>query len=628
MSRIAKLVIQSNLPQLDRVFDYRIPQELQNQVRFGQRVFAPFGRSKKPVVGFIVDVVDSSDHQGKLSELESLVSEQVMLTPEVWKLVQELSARSAGTLGELLKLAIPAHMPRITEGYVPIESDYSSLPIQPEQVTAFPDGLRGSKIQQPTESIGLSYPAPSWCEEFADIAAGLLLQGESTIILVPNFRDHSLAMAALVRRGFGDFVADYSQEQSKGKRFQAFLRALEQKPQIIIGSRAAALAPAHNLGALLVFDESDPSYADPAAPFLHTRDVALIRQDLQGCRLLFSAYSRSADMQRLIELDYLRDLTQPFPLPKIVTSEPGLRVDSQAHRAIREGLDHGSVLVMVSSRGESVALYCKACDSAATCTNCQGPLWVDSAGKTRCRWCNSFQMNPRCSCGAAEFGTGRAGATRTAAELGKAFPNSRVVESTGADRISQVSPGRNLVVATAGAEPYVAGGYQAVVLLDARVLLSKQFLRSQEEAVRLWSNAVSKLASGGVAVLVGVSGKLAQRFALWSHRELAELELKQRRELNLPPAIRLGSVSGSAPLLILLKATLDEIPEVTAIGPAPQPRGEDWQLIFKYPYSIGIELAKVLKAETASISAGKKALSRSGRNTRSLRVRMNDAEII
>lgn len=628
MSGIAKIVIQSNLPGLDRIFDYRIPGHLTGRLEIGHRVLAPFGRSKKSQVGFVVDIVQKSDHPGKLAELESLVSDQVVLRPEIWRLSQELAARSAGTFGEVLKLAIPTHMPKIAEGFSP--DSYDGMPYQDIKLPSATllAGSRAVKLVKPTETKGKSFPAPAWVEEFAEVASGLLTRGESTIILVPNFRDHALVLAALDRRNVLKFVADYSQEQSKGKRYQAFLRALESKPRIVVGSRAAALAPAHNLGAILMFDESDPAYADPAAPFLHTRDVALIRQDLQSCRLLFSAYSRSADVQRLVELEYLSDISQNFPLPKIVTSDPGLRVDSQAFHFIKEGLEQGSVLVLVSSRGESVALFCKTCDLPAVCSNCRGPLWVDSAGKTRCRWCNSFQLNPRCSCGGEAFGSGRAGATRTASELGKAFPNSRVIESTGMERIAQIKPGRNLVIATAGAEPYLAGGYSAVVLLDARVLLSKQFLRSQEEAVRLWSNAVSKLKVGGIAVLVGVKGKLAQRFALWSQVELAELELAQRRELGLPPAIRLGSVSGSAQLLTQLKERLDSIAELTVMGPAPQPRGQDWQLIFKYQYSLAIELAKVLKFESVNLSAGKTALSRTGRNTRSLKVRMNDAEIV
>jgi primosomal protein N' (replication factor Y) len=187
------------------------------------------------------------------------------------------------------------------------------------------------------------------------------------------------------------------------------------------------------------------------------------------------------------------------------------------------------------------------------------------------------------------------------------------------------------VIATAGAEPYVPGGYSAVVVLDAAVLLSRQSLRATEDAIRLWANAVSSLSATGEAVLVGVSGDLAQRFALWQLPVIASSELATRRELNLPPALRLGSVSGSLDKLTELAASLGSFSDVQVIGPAPFGKGslvEEWRLIFKYPYASVVDVAKFLTSEVARVSAGKSLVSKAGRNTRLLKVRMNDMEVI
>jgi hypothetical protein len=53
-----------------------------------------------------------------------------------------------------------------------------------------------------------------------------------------------------------------------------------------------------------------------------------------------------------------------------------------------------------------------------------------------------------------------------------------------------------------------------------------------------------------------------------------------------------------------------------------------WRLIFKYPYSIGVDLAKILKAEVARLGAGKTRTASSGRSARAITVRMNDPEVI
>jgi primosomal protein N' (replication factor Y) len=466
---------------------------------------------------------------------------------------------------------------------------------------------------------------------FVLFAAANLARGKSTLILVPDYREHEVVMEALTGANLANHIANYSQEQVKSKQYLGFLRALEQKPRIVVGSRAAAFAPAHNLGSILVFDEADRSYSDQGSPYLNSRDVALVRQSIEDCSLVFTSHSISSDMKRLIDTGFLTDRTMQFPAPRISNSEPGLRVDSHAYSAIKAGLELGPVLVQVASLGDSTAMYCKSCDEPARCAECQGPLWIDSSGSKKCRWCNSFQMNYRCPCGGLDLTLGRAGATRTAAELGRAFPSARVIESTGQARTTSINRGRTLVVATAGAEPYVEGGYSAVVLLDAKVALSRQNLRAQEEAVRTWSNAVAKAGPKAPCVLVGVSGELSQLFSLWNHHKIAENEYKSRQELGLPPSLRLGSITADISLLTELSEILAKEPAVVRIGPAPLETistGQLWRLIFKYPYSLGLELAKLLKVEVARISAGKIRTSSSGRSARAITVKMNDSEVV
>jgi primosomal protein N' (replication factor Y) len=236
-----------------------------------------------------------------------------------------------------------------------------------------------------------------------------------------------------------------------------------------------------------------------------------------------------------------------------------------------------------------------------------------------------------CDCGSSEFVHGRAGSTRTAKELGKAFPSVRVIESTGAQRIVSLPSGRALVVATAGAEPYVSGGYHAVVLLDARVILARQNLRAYEEAVRIWSNAVAKAKATAPCVLVGVTGELAQLYSLWNHDKIAAKELSSRIELQLPPSIRMGSVTAELDMVTEISNALSVYPAVVRIGPAPvgaQEGGQLWRLIFKYPYAEGLSIAKQLKLEVARISAGIARVTNTGRSARAITVKMNDAEVV
>jgi primosomal protein N' (replication factor Y) len=641
MSKIAKLAIQSNLPQLDRLFDYAIPDHLVEQTKVGSRVRVNFGRSKKPLDAFVAEFASSSDFSGKLSEILEVIGNGIMLQPNILELCRQLADRSAATLGEVLKLAIPAHMPRTSASYAPTKFEPSEhVPIEstfPAQhlITISTLGSRNFSLSEPREvllSDGQTREfVPSWVGQFVAVSSANLAQGRSTICVVPDYREQEILLQAFSSFGLLDLVANYSQDQPKSKFYSAYLSALEDSPRIVIGSRAAAFAPSHNLGSILVYDESDRSYFDQSAPYLHTRDVVLVRQAIEGCSLLFTAHSISTDIKRLLDNKYIQDASISFAAPRVSNSEPGFRVDSHAYAAIRNGLETGAVLVQVSSVGDSTAMYCQKCDEPARCSDCSGPLWIDGKGNRKCRWCNSFRLQHRCECGSPDFALGRAGASRTASELGKAFPSARVIESTGENRIVSTQPGRVLVVATAGAEPYVSGGYQAVVLLDAKVALSRQNLRAEEDAVRTWSNAIAKGSSKAACVLVGVSGELSQLFCLWNHEKIAESELRSRAELSLPPAIRLGTLTAEQSMISELSAVLEKDTSVALVGPAPVAVSggtPQWRLIFKYPYSESVRLAKILKVEVGRISAGKSRNASSGRSARAVTVKMNDAEVV
>jgi primosomal protein N' (replication factor Y) len=642
MSKIAKLAIQSGLPQLDRLFDYSIPESLQSSIQVGSRVKVAFGKSKKAFDGFVVEVSDESEFEGKLSEIQSVVTEIPALQPEIFTLCSQLAERSASSLGELLKIAIPSHMPRAFAAHNPPEDTVAIK--EADYASSFDTKYIQSLSNPSARSFSLSEPKqvtsgykdsevsmPAWASLFLSVSIRNLENGKSTIILVPDYREHAIVVSAISSLGLQSELADYSQELPKSKQYSSFLKALEPRPRIIVGSRSAAFAPAHNLGSILIFDEADRSYADQASPYLHSRDVALVRQAIQDCALLFASHSISTDMMRLLETGYLKDQTLAFAAPRISISEPGMRVDSHAFSAIKKGLMEGAVLVQVSSLGDSTAMYCKQCDESASCNSCNGPVWIERSGSKKCRWCNGFALDYVCSCGSSEFNLGRAGSTRTAAELGRAFPAARVIESTGENRLLSIPKGKTLVIATAGAEPYVEGGYQALVLLDARVLLGRQNLRALEEAVRVWSNAVAKVGAGKPSVLVGVSGELAQLYSLWNHSKIATLELAARVELQLPPAVRMGSVTADLEMISAVSTALASSNSVVRIGPAPlvsRSSEQLWRLIFKYPYSEGQNLAKQLKLEAAKVSAGKTRVTQSGRSARAITVKMNDAEVV
>ena len=114
MSRFASVVAKSPLIQLDRSFDYIVPDEFLDVIAVGQEVIFPLGRSKKPQVGFVTQVMEASEHA--TTELLSISDDSEVLPDSLERLLRMVADRQCVAMGELLSLAVPDHMPTRSEG--------------------------------------------------------------------------------------------------------------------------------------------------------------------------------------------------------------------------------------------------------------------------------------------------------------------------------------------------------------------------------------------------------------------------------------------------------------------------------------------------------------------------------
>jgi primosomal protein N' (replication factor Y) len=617
---IARVVIDSPLPQLDRLFDYEIPSLLEGEVAVGIRVRVQFGRSKTLHEAFVVEITESSDYEGTLSVVVEVVSPAKVLDPNVYALVRAVADRQAATASDVLRLAIPDRSVAVEKKWLANGQTVNAIVMKGR-------GTRTTSIVAPvTTAVG-----PQWVNEVVSLAEQTRAAGQSVIIVVPDFRDQAALLSGFSNEQFQ--VVNLSTNTTKSKRYENFLQCISDDASIVVGSRSAIFAPVHNLGLIIVWDDGDPSHNEPTSPYSHTREVALIRQNLEDCNIKFLGHTRSTEIERLVSLKYLVDTTTDFPLPRVAHSDSDIRVDSMAWKCIREGLKIGPVLVQVAGKGVSSSAFCSDCDVRAECKTCNGPLWIDGRNHIRCRWCNAVNLDHQCSsCNSRKFKHGTAGSTRTVAEFGRAFPGTQIIEATGDMKVESYKQGQFLVIATPGAEPRVEGGYSAVVILDAKRSLNRDTLRASEDAVRQWSNAISLGSASCHSVLVGVTGELARRYSLWSQKEIANNELRTRQELKFPPAIRLASIGASKSLIAEIVEELSSVPNIQILGPVPisnQGIETEWRVLIKYEYSQGAQLAGELKALSLKLSAGQHRVSaRSGRAMRPIRIKMDDVEVI
>ena len=667
---IARVLLDSPLPQLDRLFDYRIPARWREQAVPGVRVLVPLRSAGRQAKGFIVEVADEGGFEGVLSELDEVVSPAPVLDAAVWRAVRRAADRAAGVASDLVRLAVPPRQVRVEKAWLARraespaaasarEAERPSAPAitgyAPEALAAVlrpggdvldtgPEEGEGRRvaltgIPAPVE-IAPGVWVPAALRTLAELAVATLAVGRSALVSVPDYRDLDHLAACLALLVAADDIARIDATQPAGERYRAFLRTLEPRPVIVIGNRSALLAPAPALGLVALWDDGDGLHAEPHAPGIHSRDLALLRQEEAGCSLVLAAHARSTDVQRLVELGWLTAV-EPLgrwrrritPTAQQTASDAGAmraRIPSTAWRAVSDALQHGPVLVQVARPGYAPRLACADCGETARCTACRGPLGVARVGAAAsCRWCGALAVGWRCStCQGERWRTVGRGSARTADELGRAFPGARVVVSDGATPLQSAPGGRTLVVATRGAEPIVAGGYRAVLLLDGESMLARESLRVVEDCVRWWCNAAALAAPEAPVLLVGVGGGVATALATGHPERVAAAELADRRLLRFPPAVRVAALAGTPEAVDRATSALADLDGVDVLGPIELDEGRV-RAIVRLDYARGVEVAARLKAElvrgaTARVPRPPGAPPR--RRVPALRVRFDDSE--
>jgi primosomal protein N' (replication factor Y) (superfamily II helicase) len=629
---VARVCVDVPLAHLDRPFDYLVPASDDAAARPGVRVRVRFARQL--VGGFLLERVASSGHDGQLLYLDRVVSPEPVLDPDVARLARAVADRYAGTFADVLRLAIPPRHARV-EGEPPRDEPPPSPPSA--SITADADKwgsyragtafLRALRDGKAARAVWAALPGEDWPARFAEALAAAHEAGRGGLAVVADARDLDRLDAALTATlGPGRHVA-LSAALGPAERYRRFLAASRRRVRVVIGTRAAALAPVADLGLVAIWDDGDDLHAEPRAPYPHARQVLLTRAELAGCAALVGGYTRTVDGQQLIEAGWAVELgadraTVRAHAPRVTPAgddaelarDPAAvaaRLPTIAWRAARAAIGAAApVLVQVPRRGYLPAVACARCGAPARCRHCAGPLGLPSAtGIAACRWCGRAAADHACEvCGDRRMRASVTGAGRTAEELGRAFPGV-AVRTSGRDGVLATVPAEPaLVVCTPGAEPVAAGGYGAVLLLDSWALLTRADLRATEEAVRRWfaAAALARPASRGGQVVVMADGGLAAVQALlrWDAGWLAARELAERRELGFPPAARIASLTGPPDAVAELVAAVELPPAAELLGPVDAGDGQE-RLLVRTSRAAGAALAAALKAGAAVRSARK-----------------------
>ncbi|MFY0406045.1 primosomal protein N' [Solicola sp. PLA-1-18] len=627
---VARVAVDVPLAHLDRPFDYLVPEAMDEAAQPGCRVTVRF--AGRQVAGLVLERVDASAHEGRLGSLARAVSPEVVLRPDVARLVRQVADRYAGTFSDVVRLAVPPRHARV-EAREPKPSAAGPLPEVPVSF-AEPEGRRWAASLAAGEPVRAVWSAPPTADVPRTLAASVLAvlrQGRGAVVVVPDTHDVARLDAAFTDvLGPGHHVV-LTADLGPSARYAAFLKLSRGQVRAVVGTRAAAFAPVHDLGLVAIWDDGDDLHAEPRAPYPHAREVLLTRAADAGCAALLAAHARTCEAQHLVDTGWAGSIELDPAARRTAwargqvggsddramardAAAQAARLPVDALQVVRAGLRQGPVLVQVPRAGYRTALACQRCHEPARCQRCHGPLAQPGHDADPvCRWCGTVAEHWRCAeCGGGQLRAPVVGRGRTAEELGRAFPSVPVVGASGETREARVDGTPRLVVATPGAEPHAEGGYAAALLMDTWLLLARADLRTAEESVRRWLNAaalVRPAGDGGRVVLVGDPANPALQAVVRADPVgFARRELADRRLAHFPPAVRLASIEAPADQLEpLLEREWPQPCELLGPVALPEQRGEDAgaRLVVRVPRHRGGALVDALRELQAARSLRK-----------------------
>ena len=562
---VAQVRVESPLPHLDRVFDYGVPEPLDLAAQPGVRVRVRF--AGRLLNGLIVARSEETSVESSLRPLERVLSPEPVLTDEVSSLVSAVADRYAGSFWDVMRAAVPPRHAR-AEASVAIVDSGAILPREDDE-EAWARYQRGRVLYGRALAGGITgvrgvwsaAPAHPWTADVAAIVRAVLSRPTGgVLVVVPDAWDVARVTAALA--DCAGTMAVLTADLGPERRYREFLRVLRGAVRLVVGTRGAVFAPVRDLALTIVWNDGDEALWEPHAPYWNARDVAALRSHLTGCGLLVGSPARSVEAESWCASGWAQSISPSrqtlrvdAPVVRALEIQDEARDEAAASARIphtawlvaKEGLRSGPVLIQVARRGYLPALACVGCREPARCA-CGGPLSL-AAGRrvAMCGWCGALSGSWSCPrCGADRFRAVAIGIERTAEEFGRAFQGEQIVWSSGEQVKREVGEQPAIVIATAGAEPTAAGGYAAVVILDARGSMMRQSLRAMEESAHRWfSAALLARPRAHVVVTADTGAPAVQALVRWDASWLAARELAERASAGMPPATRVAVLRGA-----------------------------------------------------------------------------------
>lgn len=559
-SPFAKVWVNTGVFHLDQMYEYKIPEKFSTLVQLGVRVQVPFGSQE--VEGIVLGRSNTAERATGLKNISKVISQQAVATDKSIAVIAQAAIEFGCNPWDLIRSAIP---PRVAS-------------VEKELTLTVSDDQSTTKGRLGFVSFGPFVPPQNQLRLIIEQSLHL----GSQLIVAPDEKDVDELISSLNELDIP--LLKLTSAMARSQRYLNFLLSMRGKNVVVVGTRSAVFAPVNNLAKIIIYKESSPEHYEIRSPGWNTKEIALLRNRIEGVDVLFTGYAPSLNCSYLIEKRKISFLGAKAEV-KVRAYEPsdGALLPGRIFAPIRKEVLQGPVLFLAPRKGYGNALMCGHCKNIALC-DCGGRLIVTGKNvAASCVHCAKVFAQWSCNfCGKSQQYLGGRGIERAAEEISRAFPSFPVIVSSSNSMKEQIERKPSLVLSTAGSVPKVDGGYSAVVILDGLRFFSHTDFRSQERARELFFETASYVSPLGVVLIViDPSHPIIWSLTKWSSVPFIKRELMQLEELSLPPfvsSILMGMDESDAVTTLngLRKAQQDgRLPqEISFFGPTLMEKGQ------------------------------------------------------
>ena len=569
----ADIIIDITHEKLDKVFQYRVPEELEGDLRTGAGVIVPFGRGNRETKGYIVGFSETCDYDAeKIKDILRTDTSSVAIEARLVALAAWMKEYYGGTMIQALKTVLPIKRTeqqkeqRILKRCISREAGEKKL----EEYLHKNQKARARLMAALLDDEEVEY---SLISQKLNITLTVVKEKRQAIVLIPEI---ALTYQTVMRfyRTFGERVSIMNSRLSAGERYDQMMRAKKGEIDVMIGPRSALFTPFPSLGLIVIDEEHEAAYKSEQVPRYHARETAIERASLEGASVVLGSATPSMEAFYRCELgEYtlleLKRRTAKAELPEVYTVDmreelqKGNRsiLSDRLHELMEDRLKKKEqIILFLNRRGYAGFLSCRSCGYVVKCPHCDVSLAAHNNGKMVCHYCGYEEtVAKKCpSCGSPHIGGFRAGTQQIEELVKKEFPQARVLRMD-LDTTRSKEGHEKILSAFANEEADILVGTQMIVkghdfpnvtlvgVLAADMSLYSDDFRSAERTFELLTQAAGRAGRGakkGEVVIQTYSPEhySIQTAARQDYQAFYTEEMNYRELMGYPPAEHLMAV--------------------------------------------------------------------------------------